>query len=259
MSKLEGRVIAVTGASSGVGAALAVRLASLGAVPVLIARREDKLAETADRIRGEKLVLTVDVTDGKQVEQAVESIAERFGRIDGWVNNAGYGTFQPVLEMPMAEFERLVEVNYLSIVRCTKAVLPYMLNVGQGHIVNVISVAGKIGTAKASGYSASKHAALGFTSSLRAELAGRGVCVSAVNPGPIDTPFFDIADPNGHYKRKVQGYMLKPEQVAETVCRVLVSGKADVTLPFTASLGAKLIQMFPNLLVKVAGKLLNKK
>jgi short-subunit dehydrogenase len=256
---LKGRVIAVTGASSGIGAHLAVELAAQGAIPVLIARRVDLLMEVADRIPGEKLYLQADVTDSQQVEQAVQMIIKHYGRIDGWVNNAGAGNFKAVLEMPIEEFEQQLAINYISVVRCTKAVLPHMLKAGQGHIVNVVSVAGKIGTAKSSGYSASKHAALGFTNSLRAELIGTGIRVSSVNPGPIDTPFFDIADPDGSYKKNVEWFMLKPERVAKSICRALSSGKAEITMPWTASAGAKLLQVFPNLLAGVAGKLLNKK
>src|SRR5690606_31681289 len=161
----------------------------LGAIPVLIARRSELLAEVAGRITGDPLTLQADVTNAEQIEQAIRAIIARYGRIDGWVNNAGFGLFKPTLEMPMAEYERLIEVNYLSIVRCTLLVLPHMLAAGQGRIVNVASVAGKLGTAKSAGYSASKHAAVGFTNSLRAELTGSGVTVGTVNPGPIDTPF----------------------------------------------------------------------
>jgi len=259
MGKLTGKVIAVTGASSGIGAELALQLSRLGAIPILIARRADKLADVSGQLSGEHWTIQADVTDNEQIVTAVEQIMSRYGRIDGWVNNAGVGAFESFLTAPLEQFERLMDVNYMSIVRCTKAVLPHMLATRAGRIINVVSVAGKIGTAKATGYSASKHAALGFTTSLRAELTGTGVQVCTVNPGPIDTPFFDLADPSGDYKRNVEWFMLKPGQVAAVICRVLESGKLDVTLPMTASLGAKLMHVFPNILSGVAAKLLNKK
>jgi len=259
MRTISGKIVIVTGASSGVGAVLAARLAELGAIPVLIARRADKLAEAAARIHGEKMMIEADVTNNDQVLSAVGQVLGKYGRIDALVNNAGAGVFENFLDMPIDGFERLMDVNYLSVVRFTKAVLPHMIAAGGGHIINVISVAGKVGTAKATAYSASKHAALGLTNGLRAELAGTGVRVSAVNPGPIDTPFFDIADPSGNYKRNVEWYMLKPEQVAAAVCRMLASGKAEITMPLTASLGAKALQLFPNLLSGIAGRLLNRK
>ena len=259
MGKLSGKVVAVTGASSGIGAILAVRLAELEAIPVLIARRGDKLSELAKQIQGDYLTIEADVTVLEQVEAAAAQIVERYGRIDVWVNNAGAGLFETVIDMPIAQFRQMMDVIYMSIVYCVKTVLPIMLTAGQGHIVNVVSVAGKLGTAKSAAYSASKHAALGLTNSLRAELIGTGIRVSSINPGPIDTPFFDIADPSGHYKKNVGWFMLKPEKVVNQICKILMNGKAEVTLPWTASVGAKALQLFPNVLSGIAGKLLNKK
>src|SRR5690606_19029841 len=103
MNKLKDKVIAVTGASSGIGAELVMRLADLGAIPVLIARRSELLAEVAGRITGDPLTLQADVTNAEQIEQAIHAIIARYGRIDGWVNNAGFGIFKPTLDMPMAE------------------------------------------------------------------------------------------------------------------------------------------------------------
>jgi len=260
MGGLQGRVIVVTGASSGIGRQVAIRLDEAGAVPVLLARRRDKLAETASLLKNrDVLCLEADVTDDGQVERAVSDILRAHGRIDGWVNNAGAGLFQRVPDMPMEAFVRMMEVNYLSVVRCTKAVLPHMLKENRGVIVNVVSVAGKIGTAKAAAYSASKHAALGFTMSLRAELAGTGVKMCAVNPGPVDTPFFDLADPTGRYASNVARFMIKPDRVAKAVLKALETGKPDITLPAFASLGAKLLQAFPNGLSGIAARLLDRK
>lgn len=261
MGKLAGKVIAVTGASSGIGREVAVKLDEAGAIPVLLARRRDKLEETAAGLKRnpEALMLVTDVTDEGQVAEAVAAMLRKYGRIDGWVNNAGAGVFQSFLDMPVGEFERLMDLNYMSLVRCIKAVLPHMLERRQGVIVNVVSVAGKIGTAKSSAYSASKHAALGLTASLRAELAGTGVKVSSVNPGPVDTPFFDLADPSGNYVKNVSWLMLKPDRVAKAVIRALATGKADITLPVAASLGAKLLHVFPNGISDVAAKLLDRK
>jgi len=230
-----------------------------GAIPILLARRADKLAEVGAQITSEKGLFTVDVTNNDQVSVAVEQIIENYGIIDVWINNAGFGLFEYVQDMSMDRFEQLMEVNYYAVVRCTKAVLPHMLREKQGHIINVASVAGKIGTPKSAGYSASKHAVLGFTNSIRAELINTGIRVSSLNPGPIDTPFFDNSDPQGNYKKKIQSYLLTPEAVAHAMERLIISGKADITLPFMAAWGVKLIQLFPNLLSGIAGKLLNKK
>lgn len=259
MAKLQDKVIAITGASSGIGAAMAERFAGLGARMALIARNAENLEAVRSRIGSGHLAVVADVTKEEQVERAVARIIEAFGRIDVWVNNAGFGLFKPLAEMTMEEIARLMEVNYLATVRCTKAVLPHMLEAGSGNIVNIASVAGKIGTARAAAYSASKYAVIGFTQSLRAELHGTGVRVSVINPGPVDTPFFDTADPGGHYKRNVAFFMMKPERVVGAALKAIRSGKADVTLPLAASLGVKMVQLFPNLLEGVARKLLSRK
>lgn len=260
MGKLAGKVIAVTGASSGIGRAVAVKLDEAGAVPVLLARRMEKLEETAGLLRRQDVLrLSVDVTDRAQVDRAVAEMVRVHGCIDGWVNNAGAGKFQPFLEMDADAFGQLMDLNCMSLVHCCKAVLPHMLAAGRGVIVNVASVAGKIGTAKSAAYSASKHAALGFTNSLRAELAGTGVKVCAVNPGPVDTPFFELADPSGTYVKNVAWFMIQPDKVARAVLKALETGKPDITLPKAASLGAKLMQVFPNATAGIAAKLLDRK
>lgn len=116
-------------------------------------------------------------------------ILAAYGRIDILLNNAGYGKFAGFTEMEAQEFDDMMDVNYMGIVRCTKAVVPHMLQRGSGQIVNVASMAGKIGTARSVAYTATKHAVLGFTNALRQELRKSGITVSAVNPGPIATDF----------------------------------------------------------------------
>lgn len=131
----------------------------------------------------------MDVTDNEQVKRTVEAVIAEYGKIDVLLNNAGYGKFENFMSMNVESFEQMMDTNYLGIVRCTKAVVPHMVKQGSGHIVNIASLAGKIGTAKSTSYTATKHAVLGFTNALRMELREQGIQVSAVNPGPIDTPF----------------------------------------------------------------------
>lgn len=187
---LSGKIVWITGASSGIGAAMAREFAALGAVPILTARSEEKLRQISSGIAGEHNWLPLDVTSADDVGRVALEIVKQYGRIDILVNNAGYGVFETFVEASLATIEDMMDVNYMGTVRCTKAALPYMLKAGSGHIVNIASMAGKIGSAKSSGYSATKHAVLGFTNCLRQELIGTGVHISAVNPGPVDTPFF---------------------------------------------------------------------
>lgn len=260
MSKfLQGKVIAITGASSGIGALLAQQVAKHGAIPILLARSISALTDVSSRIDHEHDYHQMDVTSTKQVSTTIEQIMAKHGRIDIWVNNAGYGSFQNVADMPLSLFHDMMDVNYLGTVRCTKAVLPHMLHHRHGHIINIASMAGKIGTAKGAGYSATKHAVLGFTNCLRQELIGTGVRISAVNPGPIDTPFFDLADPDGHYVKNIDWLMLQPEQVVKTIVKMMHTRRAEKDTPWIGGLGIKLYQLAPRFIDRFAAKMLNKK
>lgn len=253
------KIALITGASSGIGALIAARLAEKGAVPVLAARTEGKLHDVAARLPGRHAVRRLDVSDAAQVEETIRSLIAEFGGIDILINNAGYGVFDRFVDASLAEYESMMDVNYMGTVRCTKAVLPHMLARRSGHIVNVASLAGKFGSAKSAGYSATKHAVLGFTSSLRQELFGTGVGLTAINPGPIDTPFFNKADPSGNYVKNVAGFMLKPDKVAAEVVRAIEKERPDVILPSYAGFAVKVAQLFPRTFDRVAHKMLNKK
>jgi short-subunit dehydrogenase len=256
---IEGKVVLITGASSGIGAETAKLLSSKGAVPVITGRNERKLREVADRLSGKYGCYRLDVTDDEEVNRVVRQAAGQFGRIDVLLNNAGYGLFETFEEAPVERFAEMMDTNYMGIVRCAKAVLPIMREQGGGHIVNVISLAGKISTAKASAYAAAKHAALGLTNAMRTELKTFGIAVSAVNPGPVDTPFFTTADPEGAYAASVRSMMLTPTRVAEAIVRVIERRTPEADLPFSASVGIRLYGLFPRLADRVLGRWINRK
>jgi hypothetical protein len=128
-----------------------------------------------------------------------------------------------------------------------------------GRIVNVASMAGKIGTAKSTAYTATKHAVIGFSSALRQEVREYGITVSTINPGPIDTPFFDIADPSGGYVNNVRWMMLKPERVVKAMVKAAEKGTMEINLPWIAGAGAKWYQMFPRLADRLSYRMMNKK
>ncbi|WP_442603381.1 SDR family NAD(P)-dependent oxidoreductase [Paenibacillus sp. KN14-4R] len=257
--QIRDRVIVITGASSGIGAEMAVQIAAKGGIPVLIGRSEQKLNEVIAGIKGEHSTYVMDVSDGAAVEHTMNQIIERYGRVDILINNAGFGVFSSFLEAPVEEFEAMMDVNYMGIIRCTKAILPQMIERHSGHIVNIASIAGKIGTAKSTGYSASKHAVLGLTNALRQELAGTGIKVTAINPGPIATPFFEKADPTGNYVKGIAGFMLQPAQVAQVVIRSIEKEQDERNLPRLFAVGAKFAQLFPRTFNRVSVKFLNKK
>jgi short-subunit dehydrogenase len=256
---LHNKVVLITGASSGIGALVAQLLAERGAIPVLTARSQGKMLELSASIRSEHAVYEMDVTSEEQIREVVSQIHQRYGKIDVLLNNAGFGEFVPFTEASISHFQQIMDVNYMGTVRCTHIVLPYMIQSGSGHIVNVASIAGKMATAKSTGYSASKHAVLGLTNALRQELRGTGVMVSAVNPGPIDTPFFDRADPTGTYVRNIRWFMMSPHKVAQAIISVIERRKPELDLPWTAAAGVRIVQLFPRLIDAIFGNIINKK
>ncbi|GBG08880.1 NAD(P)-dependent oxidoreductase [Paenibacillus agaridevorans] len=256
---LKGKIVLISGASSGIGALTAGLIERRGGIPVLTGRNEARLARTAGTIGGQSSYFVMDVTDMKQVEDVVEKVIRQYGRIDILLNNAGYGQFERFEDMSVESFESMMDTNYMGVVRCTKAVLPHMRKQGGGHIVNIASMAGKIGSAKSTSYTATKHALLGFTNSLRMELRSEGIVVSAVNPGPIDTEFFAIADPSGSYTKNIGWFMMKPAYVAKAIVRVMERRKAELDLPHAASVGIKLYGLMPRVADRLFGGLLNRK
>lgn len=187
------QVIWITGASSGIGAALARALAVGDVRLVLSARREAEL----ERVRSEcvagglaaakVLVLPLDVTDWDAMPDAVQAVLNRFGRVDLLINNAGISQRSYCIDTDMAVYRRILEVDVLGQTALTKAVLPHMYERGSGHIAITSSVAGKIGVARRTGYCAAKHAVMGFFDALRAEAVHHGVRVTTITPGYIRT------------------------------------------------------------------------
>ncbi|BAU29274.1 hypothetical protein DFP93_13237 [Aneurinibacillus soli] len=262
MNAWHDKIIVITGASSGIGQTTALLTAQLGAIPILLARSEDALATLTDRIQPlqpDVSYYVCDVTDENQIEDVVNRITERYGKIDIWVNNAGYGVFGSVLDAQMEDIIGMMDVNYLGVVRCTRAILPHMKKRQQGHIINVASIAGKLATPNSSAYSASKFAVIGYTHSVRAEVKPFGVYVSAVNPGPVRTPFFDRADTSGSYRQSVEKFMIDPETVARGILKAAATGQAEVTLPRYMRAGVVLHHVFPRLFERLIGPFLNRK
>ncbi|HEY2990729.1 MAG TPA: SDR family oxidoreductase, partial [Candidatus Binatia bacterium] len=186
------QVALVTGASSGIGQRLAIDLAARGAIVIGCGRSLERLEETAKELKrynSSSKVVVCDVGDSKQVRQMVEEVLAQFGKIDILVNNAGFGSHQSFADAPVDSIESMLRTNYLGTVYCTKEVLPSMLARRSGTIVNISSVAGKIGTPNMSAYCATKFALIGLSESLYHELRPHGIHVSVICPGPVRTKF----------------------------------------------------------------------
>ncbi|HKA15464.1 MAG TPA: SDR family NAD(P)-dependent oxidoreductase [Myxococcota bacterium] len=223
----------VTGASSGIGRALALRLAREGARVALVARRADELERLAAEIRvggGETMVLPCDVAEAKQVADTAMRTREVWGGIDLLVNNAGYGHHRTFLEWSLEDIERMMRVNYLGSVYFTKALLPSMVEQRRGWVVFVASVAGKIAPPEESAYAATKFAMVGLAGSLSIEVEDAGVHVLTVCPGVIRTPFFDEEALSRMPPAAKKG-MVEVEGLVDAMIDALAKGKHEITYP----------------------------
>ncbi|HVL33119.1 MAG TPA: SDR family NAD(P)-dependent oxidoreductase [Actinomycetota bacterium] len=222
-----GSVAVVTGASRGIGRAVAREAAQRGARVGLIARSKDELEALAREIEGASIA-SADVAVRSEIEEAIGQIARELGPIDILVNNAGIGAYGPVADTEPDVFEQLIRVNYFGTVYATKAVLPSMLDRGRGHIVNVSSIAGRIGAPLEAAYSASKFAVAGLTEALAMEVARRGIGVSMVDPGPVRTSFFDAR--GVPYQMKMPR-PVSPESVARRVVKAVEGNILEQYVP----------------------------
>ncbi len=190
MNRFQDQVVIITGASSGIGAALALQVALEGAKVAIAARNVEKLEAVAEKCRAngaQVLVLTTDVTSREACASLVSRTVEHFGRLDMLINNAGISMGAYFREVQKIEFFRtLMDVNYFGTLYCTHAALPHLLET-KGRLVAVSSLAGKNGVPSRTGYAAAKHAIAGFLDSLRIELMGSGVSVSVAYPGFVES------------------------------------------------------------------------
>jgi NAD(P)-dependent dehydrogenase (short-subunit alcohol dehydrogenase family) len=230
-----GKVVIVTGASSGIGAATAQLLAGKGASVVLAARRGDALAKLEGEIAaqgGRARAVTADVTIAADIERLIQVTLAAFGRIDALVNNAGVPGGHSILA-DSAVMDRAIAVNLIAPAHLMKALIPTMLDQGGGSIVNIGSIAGEI--AVGAMYSASKFGLRGLSDAVRREFVGRGIHVTLIEPGFIRTPM------TAERKQKMPG----PEIVAQAVLRALERPRRKVIVPFYYHIPLLLASLFP--------------
>jgi short-subunit dehydrogenase len=224
-----GKTAVVTGASSGIGAAVARDLARRGAIVVAVARRADRLAEVvADcrRYTSDSMVLAADVSRREDCEEVVRATEDRLGRVDILVNNAGISIHRHAVATTPDDVEQLMAVNFFGPVRLTMAALPGMLERKSGAIVNVTSVAGYVPNAGESAYGASKAALSRWSHGLAVDLADTGVHVGVLSPGPIDTEIWGLDE-----QQSYDGKLYPPEVVAAGVARMIEHGITHLTVP----------------------------
>ena len=221
-NELTDQVALVTGASSGIGEATAEALAANGASVALAARREDELADRIESDGGDALVIPTDVTDESQVETMVETAHEESGRLDILVDNAGVMLLERVEDADTGDFRQMAEVNLLGLMNATHAALPIIQDQGEGHVVNLSSVAGRKAYAGSSAYNATKFGVNGFTEALRQEVTDNSrIRTTLIEPGAVDTELPDHI-PSNDQQEQIQGMMesiapLTGEDIARSI------------------------------------------
>jgi uncharacterized protein len=216
-------VAVVTGGATGIGAAVARKLAEGGWTCVLVGRREDRLRATAEEIGAEHEVC--DVADREAVERMAAAVRERHPALGLLVNNAGIAGRANYLTMPPERIDQLIRINYLGSVWCLLAFLPALEAGAPSHLVNVVSVAGTVAVGP---YSASKHAQLAFSRSVARELRSRGIHVHTVNPGFVHTEGF----PQDWLMRRRYGrVVVGPDFVAERIVRAIERDRGEIFVP----------------------------
>ncbi len=253
--------ILITGASSGIGEALAIACAKQGAQLILAARNKEKLVALKKQLVNSALhqVLVLDLAQPEQLDALVKENIEQFGAIDILVNNGGLSQRGSARKTQLSVQRQVMEVNYFGAVAMTQAVLPSMIAAGQGMIVTVSSVAGKVGGKSMSGYSASKHAVLGYMDCLRAEESEHGIQVLNICPGFVQTQIsVNAKTASGEQFGRVAGAIkngIPVESCAEQMIKAIKADKSEVVIGKGISYWAPTIyRFFPNTYRKIAAK-----
>lgn len=242
---MEPKVVVVTGASSGIGASLVRNLGTRGHKLVLAARRESLLKEVADETEAETLTVVTDVTQRKDMEHLRDAAIERFGHVDVWINNAGRGTNQTVMEVTDQEFQAVIDVVLKSVLFGMQAIVPHFQQRGTGQIINVSSTLGRVPfVTYRSVYSAAKSAVNILTANLRVDLMSKypGIHVSLVLPGIVDTDFHSVAKTPMRMKageRVGNAVVLSAVEVAEQISSLLEKPVPEMYIPAGAAELAK--------------------
>jgi len=260
------KVVWITGASSGIGEALAIEMAADGARLILSARREAELKRVkaacvaSGAAADDVFVLTLDVTDEATMPDKVSEACQKWDRIDMLMNNAGISQRSLCVDTEMATYRKLFDVDVFGQIALTKQVLPIMIEQGSGHVAVTASVAGKIGAARRTGYCAAKHAMMGFFDALRTEVARHGIKVTTITPGFIRTAVSENAlngdgSVFGEMDKNIASGM-DVTKCAKVIMQGFKKGKYEIPVGEGIEMKALLIKrFFPNKLFKMVEKI----
>ncbi len=250
------RVAIVTGGASGIGAALVRALAARGAVVVIADVDEAGAKAVAGHVKGRTSVAALDVRDAEAVAGLVHDTAAEHGQLDLMFNNAGIAVGGKVDEMTLEHWDRVIDVNLRGVVHGVHAAYPVMLGQGSGHIINTASLAGLIPAPMLAPYAAVKHAVVGLSLALRAEAAARGVRVSAVCPGFVDTPLLGRVNQdlpqteiglNARALARLTGRLYQADALAADILRGITRNQALIVAPASARLAWRMHRYAPGL------------
>jgi short-subunit dehydrogenase len=248
ISHFRDRTVVITGGSEGVGAAVARRFAEAGANLVLVARSQHNLDRVAAALRPKTRVMTVpmDVADADACAELFAAAEQEFGGVHVLVNNAGYHQRGPVEKVAAPDLARMIDVNLKAPIVLCRLALPYLRKAGCGAIVNVASLAGRTPVMGASTYSASKFGLRAFTFALGEELAGSGIKVAAVSPGPIDTGFI-MANIDVVADITFSQPLSTADEVAQVIMDLALNDRRERSMPAVSGLLTTLSYLFPRL------------
>jgi NAD(P)-dependent dehydrogenase (short-subunit alcohol dehydrogenase family) len=267
------RSVIITGAGSGIGAALAARLAARGDHLMLADVNDDSLARVAAELGpqaaargGSVRTEVVDVRDAELVQALVDGVVSSVGRVDIMVNNAGIGLGGPAQDMPLSHWQRVLDVNLSGVMHGVVAVYPHMVAAGRGRIVNIASLAGLVPAPFLVAYSAAKHGVVGLSLSLAAEASGTGVAVTCVCPGFTDTPILDSQPPadlpptvtwrsGRELAEAMPGRLYPVGELARDIESAIDRGDLLLVTPQSARITWWAARLLPRQLVRTAGRL----
>ncbi|BAP85849.1 short-chain dehydrogenase [Paucilactobacillus hokkaidonensis JCM 18461] len=249
---LKNKIVLITGGSSGIGEATAYEAAKRGAIVVVCARHLDQLELVAKRC----LILSgrpafayqLDVADPDQIDDVLETINHEVGSVDILVNAAGFGDMQADVKETLPTMDKMVRVNLLALMYISRCTAKQMMSKGRGVIINIGSIAGKIPTPNSGVYSATKAGVINYDNVLRMELYDYGIQVITVNPGPVDTHFFDKADPKGNYISHLpSAIVLHPAVIARRIWNSVGYPVREINIPRFFSAVSIGYQLFPGI------------
>jgi len=231
------RVVAITGASAGIGRAIAIRLARDSASVAICSRRRDRLDRVAAEIiqaGGTSLAMVADVAKAADMQTFVDQTVSRWGQIDVLVCNAGYGVYGAIDQIAPEKMQALMEVNYLGTFNAARAALPIFRRQHHGHFVIISSIVGKRGVPYVGAYAATKFAQVGLAECLRAELVGSGIHVTVVYPISTESEFYEVMVQHSGFATRARGPRQPTERVANAVARAIEHPVPEV-YPFRLS------------------------